>query len=553
MNESLDAKKTKSNKMNYILLGFFCFSFLSFLIAIFISRGQVFTYLFYRGGTDTFMDFFNSIRDAKDGSVYEVQKVIYPPLINICFYICSLFISKDLVYTTYENRYLMQTSLIGNIFIILFYVIVYASFIYLILKKFNGKRWVKILFIFLTLLSFPFIYAVERGNIILSTVLFTLIFLLYKDDENKVKRELSLIFLALAIATKLYPVIFSLLLLIKKDYKRFIRLAIYCFILIVIPFAFYGGIDGIITYIENIFLFSAMKDSSISLLNTNFHDFFFMIGLSNSIGKIIVTITVFIFLGLGFVFLKEDYKKVTCIVLMMVNFSANSSMYGLAFFLLPLFLLFRSEEEKSYKYVYLVCFLVLILPNGIYFKSNNAGYQLVYKILSFPCILILYITIILESFIELKTKFNKKIPISYASGVSLLLILSLVLYIIGPHKQKLSIGSPVLVSNTTNLDVSVSDNIITLDGNSRGYDIIFRFASDNTHLTLSKGKYSIYTPDANESNVIVILIDEFGEEYTENFEIDQMTNMEEIRILVLGKYKNFENYEIPIIITKIND
>ena len=61
------------------------------------------------------MDFFNSIRDAHDGHVYDEQKVIYPALANCYFFILSLFYPKEIVQSSFTERYIMQEQVISYV------------------------------------------------------------------------------------------------------------------------------------------------------------------------------------------------------------------------------------------------------------------------------------------------------------------------------------------------------------------------------------------------------------------------------------------------------
>ena len=75
-----------------------------FLLCVIFGEGR-FTSIFFSEGNDLFMDFFNSIRDASQGSaVYTERHVIYPPIANLLFLIFSRFTPSYYNSSSYEHR-----------------------------------------------------------------------------------------------------------------------------------------------------------------------------------------------------------------------------------------------------------------------------------------------------------------------------------------------------------------------------------------------------------------------------------------------------------------
>lgn len=68
---------------------------------------------------------------------------------------------------------------------------------------------------------------IERGGLTLYISIFLLLSLHLKDTNSKYKRELALIFIAIAAGIKIYPAIFGLIYIIEKRYKEAARLVIY--------------------------------------------------------------------------------------------------------------------------------------------------------------------------------------------------------------------------------------------------------------------------------------------------------------------------------------
>lgn len=64
------------------------------------------------------------------------------------------------------------------------------------------------------------------------------------DDTNKWKREIALILFACCAGFKLYPAIFGLIFIKKKEWKKVVRLLIYGIIAVFAPFLVIDGADG---------------------------------------------------------------------------------------------------------------------------------------------------------------------------------------------------------------------------------------------------------------------------------------------------------------------
>ena len=93
----------------------------------------------------------------------------------------------------------------------------------------------------IVVLSSPFVYAIMRGNTIYFALIFTLLFLAWKDHRNPVLRELSYVALALAGAIKIYPLFFGVFLLKDKKIFASFRVAVYFFLLFFGGFLLVGG------------------------------------------------------------------------------------------------------------------------------------------------------------------------------------------------------------------------------------------------------------------------------------------------------------------------
>ena len=111
--------------------GIFAVSSVLFFIMLAITDGESFYHTLFRNsvGTDFFMDFFNSIRDASTKDVYK-EGIIYPPLANIFFYVLSLMIDPELAATSFSRRTMLQRD-----YVCLFIYFVFVTLCLLLFSK----------------------------------------------------------------------------------------------------------------------------------------------------------------------------------------------------------------------------------------------------------------------------------------------------------------------------------------------------------------------------------------------------------------------------------
>lgn len=102
-------------------------------------------------------------------------------------------------------------------------------------------------------MSYPFMCtAVQRGNsVVLAAILLALAWA-WVDDENGIKRELALLCIAAAAGIKIYPALAGLVFVKRKEWKKAARLIIYGIVVIVVPFLFFGGYEGMRNLFQNL-------------------------------------------------------------------------------------------------------------------------------------------------------------------------------------------------------------------------------------------------------------------------------------------------------------
>lgn len=378
----MNFKKNKLKDVNNTSKLFYIISFASLVVCIImgvLSNGVTVSNLLFNKD-DVFMDFFNSVVDCS-GDAYGESGVIYPPLVVLFYKFCSLFFNVD----SMKASEIRETSL-GMIIFVCFTIVSYILFAKLIYKYKNGSFADKSLFAFFTLFSFPMIYLIERGNIIVLVLPLLLYFVNEYDSDVKYKRHLAYICLAISVAIKIYPVFFGLLLLKKKkNYKNILLCIFYGAVFFFVPFIFVGGFSQLGVLIHNILYTSSMFGSKgfgfkVSISNTFslFGHVFNHVRLFETAGNVFLIITVLAGLFL-ILFNKwnEDWKIYAVISLIIILVPGFSYIYSVAYMIIPLLFFLNKKETKWIDYIYSLLFIAqfifLVAKTDELFPSFNSA------------------------------------------------------------------------------------------------------------------------------------------------------------------------------------
>ncbi len=378
----MNFKKNKLKDANNTSKLFYIISFASLVVCIImgvLSNGVTVSNLLFNKD-DVFMDFFNSVVDCS-GDAYGESGVIYPPLVVLFYKFCSMFFNID----SMKASEVRETSL-GMIIFVCFTIVSYILFAKLIYKYKNGSFANKSLFAFFTLFSFPMIYLIERGNIIVLVLPLLLYFVNEYDSDVKYKRHLAYICLAISVAIKIYPVFFGLLLLKKKkNFKNILLCIFYGAVFFFVPFIFVGGFSQLGVLIHNILYTSSMFGSKgfgfkVSISNTFslFGHVFNHVRLFETAGTMFLIITVLAGLFL-ILFNKwnEDWKIYAVISLIIILVPGFSYIYSVAYMIIPLLFFLNKKEIKWIDYIYSLLFIAqfifLVAKTDELFPSFNSA------------------------------------------------------------------------------------------------------------------------------------------------------------------------------------
>ena len=311
---------------------------------------------------DTFMDFFNCINHSATLDPYITNERIYPAFAYMFYYFIGLFIPEAV---DKKSSLEIRQSQNGLLIFAVYMVITTVVLIVLIKKMYDSKKNNDVLvFILFLMTSAPFLFLFERANIIIVSLIFSMLFFVFKDSENKILREFSLLFLAIAACIKIYPAVFGLVLLKEKRYKESLRCALYGILLFVLPFSHMGGYDKI-----GVMLDSLMQGAT----DTIKMGYGYKVNISNTIailcaffknayGEAIIAFgtklsyLIFIVSLVAAWFSKSKWRTAAILAALMAVIPGFSYMYSLIFMLVPLIFFFNEDNHRRIDYVYAVLF-----------------------------------------------------------------------------------------------------------------------------------------------------------------------------------------------------
>ncbi len=313
--------------------------------------------------SDTFMDFFNTLFDSTQPRPYD-KGTIYPAFCYLIYELMASFVSpSELSYGGFSIRISQEGMMIFAVYT----AITCTALFMLLFSMKSGSKAEKLIFLFFVFFSAPFLYLLERGNIIVVSFIFILLFFaLYGSDSAKL-REISYLCLAASVCIKIYPVIFGLIILFDKRYRDAVRCIIYGIIMFVIPFAFYGGFSSIIQMVNNVF------DESSLVFNS--FGYGYLVGykaitviMVSLLLNMTVRVTAFSVIATYLIsalciasafFIRDRWKKVLALTVVVCGFPDFSYEYALIFMFLPILLFLNEDLERNPKNILYTILMVM--------------------------------------------------------------------------------------------------------------------------------------------------------------------------------------------------
>lgn len=413
-------------KIDKIFYNIMVLIFVLLVVRIIVSNGSAMREIFQHSDlVDSGMDFFNSIICTKDAEPYKVFKTLYPPLANMFFYFCYLCIPNELSSlwnVDWNNFYLLRTTNLDlriwqaplMLFILYVQIITIAAFIIFKSSVYSKSS----LFSISLLFTSGMLFALERGNIIIVSMLILLYFVLIKDNKSMWKRECSLVALGVTSGLKIYPIIFSIILLKEKRYLDFLKSIVYFLFFLFVPFFFFNGLADIKIWIDVAFNVSTRNDMA---LGTNYlgfiqvvktvimskyisKDIFLLISLDDILKVSRYFILLFFVLSFVKILFEKKTWKIYLILSLIIAFTQqHSPIYNTIFFIIP-FIFFINAERNLNKnnFLYFIFFLLILIP------LPSFGHLKIAHIIKFLDLFVIVIYVLIDTIYDLYKTIEEK-------------------------------------------------------------------------------------------------------------------------------------------------
>lgn len=326
---------------------------------------------------------------------------VYPSYKAFCDFIEVLPFIKDfnpykivtpwIAYFPLAYIILFPFTLIKNVFLayFLFISIFLAFFIPVNIKMFACKSFSKLqnfqnIFI-LTFISYPFLYAIDKGN--LDLFLFILLALAIYTFQKE-KYFISAVLFAFENAMKPFPILFLLLFLYKKRYKEFFLSVLLSGFLILGGFMALNGnfFDKILIFIQDIGLMKGLYYNYDNFGLTFTSSLFFPLEwLFCKVGEVPLLSTIkfmyyynvfykFAIIAVVYFAWREKvfWKQITLFTTSMLLLPYLIYDHKLIFLFIPLWLFVNTKEKSKFDLAYTILFALMFIPKNIIFINKLA-------------------------------------------------------------------------------------------------------------------------------------------------------------------------------------
>ena len=247
---------------NTVFIYFFCIISLVSAIELLLNNLN-YSLFFYQDNVDSFMDLFNSIMEEKGRPRGTPFNGFYPPLTLLIYRILGYGINdKHAWLVTRLQAFELRQSVYGTFLLFLHIIPFLLIFFILIAYSIKGDNKRKLFYSILLSFSGLIWNSLERGNIIIYALIFTLLFVILYQHEEKSAKLLAYFSLAIAVNLKYYPAVFGLLLLEKKDWYGILK----CFLsFIIIFFLSYSFVNSSPAATNSLGIINSIKNSLLTI------------------------------------------------------------------------------------------------------------------------------------------------------------------------------------------------------------------------------------------------------------------------------------------------
>lgn len=362
-----------------IICGYLSYILFSIINPIYINEFSFPNgFLFWK--RDRFMDFFNVNAMVAGRMPYLEHSSSYPPFILLFAWVFSLFADYGR-----KNAFEVENSIIGWFSYFVFSCICVACIFVIVNRKLKNNIKNKYSNLFCLILTFglvfsaPMIWLLDRGNYLLLTIVFYLLFIYFYDRNDAV----AAIFLGLSIGTKIYPVFLLALFAFDKKWKAILEAVGTALGITACSMLFFKGgyWNNVVSFFQSLICFSNGSDYSnlnicfgVGLTALMWFPFMFTESMSKPKDfplNIIYIIIGILLIGISVINLRKEqckWKKIMVLTALMVFLTPNSYMYNLVYFLPVITEFVCSKGQKCWQeYIYIIIFGLLMIPKAYYY------------------------------------------------------------------------------------------------------------------------------------------------------------------------------------------
>jgi hypothetical protein len=367
--------------------------FLFFAVALIQNPNGIQRQIFYYGEKDLFADFFNIMSYITERDPYFNSNNVngyrgsYLPLTFLILYPFSKLDNYSEM--TLQDAWNSKIALMSSFFFTGFSIFLFILSLSMICKKFKVSSYILISLV----LSYIFFFSIERGNTIILSAAFIGFFICYYDSQNRNKRILGAISLALAAVLKVYPVLFGFLYLEKKQYREIFLSASIALLLAFLPFLFFKkGFANIQQLVVNL-----------RGLDTHYNAYFiverfslphlcaFILNMLRFPERIIILYTgiaqivTYFLCSISIIFsilIKNKWVKLSLLTMLFLFIPSVSILYcGLYMF--PMIILYFStlnERSKIFNIFIFIVFIVFLNPYQVDLRGIGISFDYIYLV-----------------------------------------------------------------------------------------------------------------------------------------------------------------------------
>lgn len=329
-----------------------------------LMRGKWMDSYFVNDYHNTGMDYFNMLACLNTDNPYSAD-ANYPPMCFLFLKIFYRFLPESLTGGDgFYYRELMQAQIPYFMYVSATVLLVWE----LVKHLYRGPKRDKVLLASGILFSGPFLFTLERGNLILAGFAGLFVYLCFYDAQERWKRCFAYLALAFSASLKIYPAVFGILILHKKRYREAVWAAVAGAAAFFLPFFAFDGVASMGYLLHGIRASTDYAGNLGMAYNFSYSNLVKIAGAlcgaavrEQTAGRFLVPLAV---CGAVYVLGKEEWKKLYALALLCVWLPSFSYTYTLLLFLFPALFCLKEGDGRFgfFPYLYRMLFLFLMVP-----------------------------------------------------------------------------------------------------------------------------------------------------------------------------------------------